>query len=428
MTTYTSLRLRLYLVVGVFSMIGGFAVGNPALVALSAPFLLMSAAGLLLARDMPVTVRATFDNDRAIEGDEIHLVLQVDTERRAVVSVSLDLPTGLSIKPVQEDPAILVVFESGVTVWGSHARVEVTLTCDRWGAYRPGWIQTTSRKGLSLFVQTKRSPVDLELRVYPDVETLRRLFEPVETQLGFGDLVSRRKGDGLEFADLRPFVPGDDFRRVNWRVTASGRGIWTNDRHPERNSDVVLLVDTLAPSRRGVPGVLDLAVKAAAAVAAAHLARHDRVGLISFGEPIRWIEVGMGDVQRYRILDTLMESHVRRQLLWRGVRIVPPHALPPQALVVGITPLLDERSISALSELRGRGFDVRIVEVAPEEFIAGSDSRTGDLARRIWLLEREATRSRFARHGIPLVRWEAGASLQAALASIERRERGARRA
>jgi len=409
-------------------MIGGFAVGSSALVAFSTPFLLLSAVGMLSARDAAVTIDAVFDEDRAIEGDEIHLVVRIHADGPLVVSVSLDLPPGLSIKPVQDDPAVLVAFEGGVTVRGSHAGVEVTLTCDRWGAYRPAWIQATWRRGLGLFVQTKRWPLDLEVRVYPDVEMLRRLFEPVQTQLGFGDLVSRRKGDGLEFADVRPFAPGDDYRRVNWRVTASGRGIWTNDRHPERNSDVVLLVDTLAPSRRGVAGVLDLAVKAAAAVAAAHLARHDRVGLISFGEPIRWIEAGMGDVQRYRILDTLMESHVRRQLLWRGVRIVPPHALPPQALVVGITPLLDERSVSALSELRGRGFDVRIVEVAPEEFVGGSESETGDLARRIWLLERDVTRSRFARHGIPLARWEPGTSLQAALVSIERRERGVRRA
>ncbi|MFZ0493944.1 MAG: DUF58 domain-containing protein [Acidimicrobiia bacterium] len=427
MTRYASPRLRFYLLVGVFSMVGGFAVGSSALIALSAPFLLMSAVGLLWVRDSAVMIGATFEEDRAIEGDEIRLVLRVDSDGRAMVSVSVDLPPGLSIKPVQDDPAILVAFEDGVTVRGSHARVDVTFVCDRWGSYRPAWVRATSREG-TLFVQTKTFSVDLELRVYPDVETLRRLFEPVETQLGFGDLVSRRKGDGLEFADLRPFAPGDDFRRVNWRVTASGRGIWTNDRHPERNSDVVLLVDTLALSRRGVPGVFDLAVKAAAAIAAAHLVRHDRVGLISFGEPIRWIEAGMGDVQRYRILDTLMESHVRRQLLWRGVRVVPPHALPPQALVVGITPLLDERSISALSELRGRGFDVRILEVTPEESVAGSESRTGDLARRIWLLEREATRSRFARHGIPLVSWEPGTSLQAALVAIERHERGARRA
>jgi uncharacterized protein (DUF58 family) len=427
-TRLTSPRLRSYLVVGVVSLVGGLAVGSPSLVVLSTPFILLSVVGLLSVRDVSITVAAALDEDRVIEGDEVRLILQVGAGRPATVSVALDLSSGLSVKAVQDDPAIVVVFEDGVTVRAPRDRVEVVLTCDRWGAYRPAWISAVARAGLSLFVQKRTFPVDLELRVYPTIDTLRRLFEPVETQLGFGDLVSRQKGDGLEFADLRPFAPGDDFRRINWRVTASGRGVWANDRYPERNSDVVLLVDTLALARRGVPEVLDLAVEAAAAIAAAHLARHDRVGLISFGEPIRWIEAGMGDIQRYRILDTLMESHVRRQLLWRGVRVVPPHALPAQALVVGITPLLDDRAISVFSELRGRGFDVRIIEIAPEEFVPRSVSATTDLAWRIWRLEREATRSRFARHGIPLVRWDPGTSLQAALVAIERRDRGARRA
>lgn len=412
-------RLRNYLIVGVLSMILGLAIGSAALVALSAPFMVLVAVGLLSARDTPVTVQARLDQDRAIEGDEVRLILDVQS-RRALTSIFLDVPTGLSIRPNQDDPAIAVVFEDGVTVRAPCDQIEVVLTCERWGAYRPSWVRAVSRVGLSLFVKDQTFPVDLELRVYPNVEKLRRLFEPVETRLGFGDLVSKQKGDGLEFADLRPFVPGDDFRRINWRVTASGRGVWTNDRHPERNSDVVLLVDTLAHARRGVPGVLDLAVKAAAAIAEAHLARHDRVGLISFGEPIRWIEVGMGDVQRYRILDTLMESYVRRQLLWRGVRVVPPHALPAQALVVGISPLLDKRAISVFAELRGRGFDVRIIEVDPEEIATSSDSEVADMARRIWLLEREATRNRFARHGIPLVQWKTGTPLQGALVPIRR--------
>jgi uncharacterized protein (DUF58 family) len=417
-TTAASPRLRNYLIIGVLSIVGGLAAGSPALVALSAPFILLTALGLLTARDASVSVTALLEEDRVMEGEEVHVILDVESHR-ALVSISLDLPQGLSVKQAQDDPAVVAVFGDGVTVSAPCEHVEVAVSCDRWGAYRPSQMTAVVRTGLSLLVQTRTFQVDLELRVYPDSQTLRRLFQPVETRLGFGDLVSKRKGDGLEFADLRPFAPGDDYRRINWRVTASGRGVWTNDRHPERNSDVVLLIDTLAPARHGVSGVLDLAVKAAAAIADAHLARHDRVGLISFGEPIRWIEVGMGDVQRYRILDTLMESHVRRQLLWRGVRVVPPHALPAQALVVGVTPLLDERAVSVFGELRGRGFDVRILEIDPEEFVTPAESESSELARRIWTLDREATRSRFARHGIPLVRWEPGTPLQAAILAIE---------
>jgi uncharacterized protein (DUF58 family) len=418
-------RFRIHVVIGVVSLVGGLMSGQPSLVALSAPFLLLIALGLVAAERIDVTVDAKLDKDRAIEGEDVKVLLSMQTTSSAPAHVTIDLPAGLSIHPEQDDPAILATDERGITVRGSHESIELALSCDRWGAYRPPWLRVSMRQGLSQFVETATFPIDLLLRVYPTTEMLRHLLRPVETQLGFGDLVSRRKGAGLEFADLRTYQPGDDFRRINWRVSASGRGTWVNDRHPERNSDVVLLVDTLAGPRQGVAGVLDVAVKAAAAIAAAYLDRHDRVGLVSFGEPVRWIEAGMGDVQRYRILDTLMDSHVRRQLLWRGVRVVPPRALPPQALVIGLTPLLDQRVVDAFGELRGRGFDLTIIEIAPEPFLSPPDTQPTRVARRIWRLEREATRMRFARHGIPLVRWEQG-PLQEALAAVERLRRRAR--
>lgn len=81
--------------------------------------------------------------------------------------------------------------------------------------------------------------------------------------------------------------------------------------------------------------------------------------------------------------------------------------------------MLDERAVSVFGELRGRGFDVRILEIDPEEFVTPAESESSEMARRIWTLDREATRSRFARHGIPLVRWEPGTPLQAAILAIE---------
>jgi len=430
MTRLVSPRFRSYAVLGVVALIGGLASGRPELVAISAPFILLVGLGLMRTFDLSPVLEARFDRDRALEDEDVHLHVTITSRAVRSLEVSCDLPAGLSIAPDQEDPAITVVGEDRVAVrhGGGTVDLDVRLSCDRWGAYRPAWIRLRSRQGLTQFVQVGVFPADLELRVYPRTEMLRRLFQPVETQLGFGDLVSRRKGEGLEFADLRPFSPGDDPRRINWRVSATGRGIWVNDRHPERNSDVVLLVDTLASARRGVGVVLDLAVRAAAAIAAGHLGRHDRVGLISFGEPIRWLQAGMGDVQRYRILDTLMESHVRWQLLWRGVRVVPPGALPAKALVVGLTPLLDDRVIEAFGELRGRGFDVIVIEIPPEPFLIDAEKPPDRVARRIWKLEREATRSRFARHGIAVVRWDPSEPLQQALVDAQSYRRSRLRA
>jgi uncharacterized protein (DUF58 family) len=204
--------------------------------------------------------------------------------------------------------------------------------------------------------------------------------------------------------------------------------VWVNDRHPERNSDVVLLVDTLAEARRGVEVTLDLAVRAAAGLAAGHLRRNDRVGLISFGEPLRWLQPGMGDVQRYRILDTLMESRSRRQMYWRGVSAVPRRALPAKALIIGLSPLLDERAANAFADLRGRGFDLAVVEIPAELFVVEASNQDERLAHRIWELHREATRNRFLRHGIAAVRWNPDRPFQQALAEVEAFRRNAMRA
>jgi uncharacterized protein (DUF58 family) len=418
-------RLRAYAAVGAVGLVAGLSFGQPAIVAFAAPFVVLMVVGVLTAVDIQAGADASFGRERALEGETVQLVLYLDAPSAMPFDVDVDLAPGLSIATEQAAPAVVGTSATGVTLLDPDDRVEISVSCDRWGVYSPAWIKVTARQGLSQFVTRGTFPINLTLRVYPTADVLRGLLAPVETQLGFGDLVSRRKGDGLEFADLRAYAVGDDFRRINWRVSSSGRGTWVNDRYPERNSDVVLLVDVLAIPRGTAPGLLDVVVGAAASVAAAHLGRHDRVGLITFGEPVRWIEAGMGDVQRYRVLDTLMESYVRHQLLWRGVRVVPPRALPPKALVIGITSLLDERAIEVFGELRARGFDVAVLEREPD--VVPREGPKARLARRIWSLERKATRSRFARHGIPLILWEDDDSLAAALSGLETLRRGARR-
>ena len=47
------------------------------------------------------------------------------------------------------------------------------------------------------------------LRVFPREETLRSLVAPLETQVFAGNQVARARGEGIEFADLREWQPGD---------------------------------------------------------------------------------------------------------------------------------------------------------------------------------------------------------------------------
>ena len=122
------------------------------------------------------------------------------------------------------------------------------------------------------------------------------------------------------------------------------------DRHPEQASDVVLLLDTFEEAREGARGTLDAAVRAAATLVRAHLARRDRVGLVDFGGTLHWLEPAFGTSQLYRIIDALLSSEIAFSYAWRAVESIPRRVLPPGALILAVTPLLDERSIRLVTD------------------------------------------------------------------------------
>ena len=75
------------------------------------------------------------------------------------------------------------------------------------------------------------------------------MLAPLETQVFVGNQVSRARGDGIEFADIREWAPGDRVRSINWRASARRGELWVNQQHPERNTDVVLFLDTFTDVR-----------------------------------------------------------------------------------------------------------------------------------------------------------------------------------
>jgi uncharacterized protein (DUF58 family) len=247
--------------------------------------------------------------------------------------------------------------------------------------------------------------------VYPRPEQLLTLLKPLETQVFAGNQVSRTKGEGIEFADLRPFVFGDRVRRINWRASARTGELVVNEHHPERNTDVILFLDSFTEARGEGGGTLDLTVRAAASLAERYLARKDRVGLVGFGGVLRWLLPETGLVQLYRIVDSLLGTEIVLSYAWKDIDVIPTGTLPPKALVVGLTPLLDDRGVGALLDLRARGFDLAIVEVSPVPFATAGEDESEELAHRLWRLKREALRFKFERAGVAVVEWHEGTPL-----------------
>ena len=130
--------------------------------------------------------------------------------------------------------------------------------------------------------------------------------------------------------------------------------------------------------------------------------------------------------QLYRIVDSLLDTRDRPQLRVEGRRRIPPRTLPPKALVLALTPLLDERAVGALLDLRARGFDLAVVEVSPVPFVVRGP--TGARAARVRDLE--ASPGGAARPvragGVPVAVWNDEAPLMAALEEVRAFRRYAR--
>ena len=275
------------------------------------------------------------------------------------------------------------------------------LAAGRWGVHDvgPAIVRASDRLGAT----TIDGPLGeaAVVRVYAGAERLRSIVAPLHTRPVLGSQISRERGEGIEFADLRPLAPGDRARSINWRATARRRTPYVNVQHPEHSADLVLFLDTFAEAQIADEGTLDAAVRAAAALAATYLARRDRVALVSLGGELRWLTGSLGTRQLYRILDALFASAVQPSFRWKGVTHLPRRLLPARALVIALTPLLDERGTTALLELRARGYDLAVLEITPL-----GDTRRDDLAFRLWRLQRDALRSRFQTLGVPVARWD----------------------
>jgi uncharacterized protein (DUF58 family) len=413
-------KLRAYAAFAAAALAAAVAFGRPELVALASPFALFLAIGLARLPAPALTVEVALDRERAVEGDELALAVRVGGGRDADrVELRPRLPSGL--EPLEPAPAAFPLRA------GETRRLSVPLRCRRWGAYRLGGLDVRAFDAFGLVVDEGAVEPDLSLRVYPGAERLQRLLRPVETQPFAGNLVARSKGDGIEFADIRPFAPGDRVRRVNWRASARRRQLFVNESHPERNADVVLFLDSFAEARRADGGTLDRAVRAAAGLAEAYLARRDRVGLVSFGGTVRWLTPASGTTQLYRIVEALLETQVVLSYAWKKIDVLPPRTLPPQSLVIALTPLLDDRSIEALLDLRGRGFDLAIVDLAPAAFVEPGRDDGSELAVRLWRLWREALRYRYEQLGVPVVEWREGVPLAAVLEEVSSFRRHVRR-
>jgi uncharacterized protein (DUF58 family) len=109
-----------------------------------------------------------------------------------------------------------------------------------------------------------------------ELELLKRKLEIEVRSGGAGERSSRRRGGSAEFAEHRPYEPGDDLRRIDWLAFARTGAPVTKLFRAEEDAVVRLLVDASSSLSIGTPSKLDHARRLSAAIGYLALAQGQR--------------------------------------------------------------------------------------------------------------------------------------------------------
>jgi uncharacterized protein (DUF58 family) len=377
---------------------------RPEFAGVAAPALLLLGVGRG-TRPATIGIRVKPSTTRAFEGETV-----------ALDAVIAGATSGLAVRWTLVPGKGMEVVESASA---EGTKVRLLISPDHWGRRQFGTLEVVLRDRWRLtegYVEIELPRLDCY--PHPAEQHTRVILSRLPNRLG--EHSARMWGEGSEFSGVREYVPGDRQRSINWPASTRRGRLQVNTFAAERSQDVVLLAD--ATSDVGEPGssALDLALRGSAAAARAYLAARDRVGVITYQwGGAYWLAPGLGKRQVYKIIDTMLASDSG----WsRGAnfRKLPRAALPPGSLVIVFSPLLDQRFVEALRDMRERGFTMLIVDVLNVEPPV-RPRITDRLARRIWKMEQDAIRFSLRELGIPVVRWNGTDPLDLPLAPYTRR-------
>jgi uncharacterized protein (DUF58 family) len=187
------------------------------------------------------------------------------------------------------------------------------------------------------------------------------------TGSGRGERRGRHRGQGVEFADYRPYAQGDDFRHVDWKAYKRLNRLLLRLFDEDQDLRVYLFLDT--SRSMAMHGKFDCAARLAAALCYVGLAHLDRVSLLPFSDQLLTGAAHSRPVQNISQVLEQLEGLVAdgRTNLWPAVSEFASRPARPGVLVI-ISDFLDPSGCQRpLALLAARGHEVTAVHVVARE-------------------------------------------------------------
>ncbi|AFC50263.1 putative secreted protein [Mycobacterium intracellulare MOTT-02] len=377
------------------------------LIAFAAP-LLGVLCSISWQRPVPeIRVHGEPDAQRCFESEQAHLRVWISGEEQGLSAARLTVPDveGMELEIADAD--------------AGRAKT-VAATAQRWGRYRiAARVEVIARGGLL----TGTGVVDAaEVIVFPLTPPQATPIPQIELLDRLGAHLTRHIGPGVEYADIRPYVPGDQLRAVNWPVSARRGQLHVTERLTDRAADVVVLIDGYRQPAGPATAATERVVRGAAQVVQTALRHGDRAGIVALGgNRPRWLGADIGQRQFYRVLDTVLGAGDRFERT-TGT-LAPRAAVPAGAIVIAFSTLLDTEFALALIDLRRRGHVVLAVDILDS---SPFEDDQDPLVDRMWALQRSSMYRDMATVGVDIVSWRGDSGLEQSMGVLPDRRRRVR--
>ncbi|HEX5168293.1 MAG TPA: DUF58 domain-containing protein [Cyclobacteriaceae bacterium] len=209
------------------------------------------------------------------------------------------------------------------------------------GEYLFGTVNVFASSPLGLLARRYKFAAEKAVPVYPSYIQMRK-YELMAisnklTEAGIKKI--RRIGHNLEFELIKEYVPGDDYRTINWKATARRTSLMVNHYQDERSQQVYSLIDKGRVMQMPFNGMslLDYAINASLVISNIAIKKSDRAGLITFQDKIgTTLPASKRNRQMMQIMDVLynqktayresdfsvLYTHIRRKVTQRSLLLL----------------------------------------------------------------------------------------------------------
>lgn len=238
---------------------------------------------------------------------------------------------------------------------GGREEVTYHVTPHRRGAHHLGGHWVRYRSPLGFWTRQVRIGAGSEVRVYPDVRSVRK-YELLARQNREGALLaSRRRGGESEFERLREYRREDEYRSIDWKATARRRTLIARAYQLETNQSILFALDAgrLMTAESGGLSLFDHALNATLMLSHVAAKNGDQVGIMSFSDRVRRYSPPMAGPRAssrvvttsYDLMPELVDTRFDLAFDHLGTR------LRKRSLVVLFTQVHDDAAAEALVRL-----------------------------------------------------------------------------